>query len=135
MGVIDSGLITESLKSHLVELEAERASLEAGIAKAKVDAPNITRESVIWFLTRFRDMDQRDTRWRIYLVETFLQAAYLYDDGRLLLHLNFSGENNVITAEFAEEVASFGEELSSNSAHLGAPSKPLKPEGFKGFLF
>lgn len=122
MGVIDSGLITESLKSHLVELEAERASLEAGIAKAKVDAPNITRESVIWFLTRFRDMDQRDTRWRIYLVETFLQAAYLYDDGRLLLHLNFSGENNVITVEFAEEVASFGEELSSNSAHLGAPN-------------
>lgn len=122
MGVIDSGLITESLKSHLVELEAERASLEAGIAKAKVDAPNITRESVVWFLTRFRDMDQRDTRWRIYLVETFLQAAYLYDDGRLLLHLNFSGENNVITVEFAEEVASFGEELSSNSAHLGAPN-------------
>lgn len=121
MSVIDGGFITDSLKSHLMELEAERVSLEAGIAKAKAEAPELTRESVVWFLESFRETDQNDMRWRIFLVETFLQAAYLYDDGRLLLHLNCSGEDSVVSLELAEEAVSQGEDLCSNLAHTGAP--------------
>lgn len=122
MSVIDSGLITDSLKSHLVELEAERVSLEAGIAKEKVEAPELDRDSVVWFLERFRTVDQSDVGWRIYIVETFLQAAYLYDDGRLLLHLNFGGENNTITLQLAEKAVENGDLLCSNSAPSGAPN-------------
>lgn len=137
MSVIDSGLITDSLKSHLVELEAERVSLEAGIAKEKLEAPELERNAVVWFLERFRTMDQNDVGWRIHIVETFLQAAYLYDDGRLLLHLNFGGEKNKITVKIAEEVIANGEPLCSNSAHTGAPKKKTAyPSGWAvSFLF
>ena len=58
---------------------------------------------------------------RIYLVETFLQAAYLYDDGRVLLHLNYSGNNNKISVKIAEKVVNEGEELCSNFAPFSAP--------------
>ena len=124
MSVIDSGLITDSLKSHLMELEAERVSLEAGIAKERMEAPELERDSVVWFLERFRDGDQSDPAWRIFIVETFLQAAYLYDDGRLLLHLNFGGKNNTVTLKVAEQVVSEGEALCSSFSPSGAPAKP-----------
>ncbi len=84
-------------------------------------SPKLERKQVIFFLRKFRNGDINDVAWRIYLVETFLQAAYLFDDGRLLLHLNFSGSNNKITVKIAEKVVNEGEELCSNFALLPAP--------------
>lgn len=92
MQLIDSGFVTDSVKNHLIELEQERASLHTGIASEQLGAPKLERDAVVWFLERFRSGCQSDPGWRIFLVETFLQAAYLYDDGRLLLHLNFSSD-------------------------------------------
>lgn len=122
MSLIDSGFITESLKSHIVELEAERADLEAGIVREKLEAPELERDSVVWFLRQFRDVDQSDVVWRIFIVETFLQSAFLCD-GRLLLHLNFSGKANKITVQLADQAVAEGEVLGSNFAPFGAPAE------------
>ena len=113
MSVIDSGLITESLKTHLLELEAEKTALADALAKKRLDTIELDRETVIWFLERFRTADQRDPSWRIYIVETFLQAVYLYDDGRLLLRLNYGGKNNEVSLKAVEETVAEGEQLSS----------------------
>ena len=69
--------------------------------------------------------------WRIYLVETFLQAAYLFDDGRLLLHLNYSGDNNEITAQVAEQVLKEGADLCSDFAPPSPPNSQPDP-GYSG---
>ncbi len=121
MDVIESGFVTDSVKSRIVELEAEKASLEKGIVQAKISAPILKRTEVIYFLSRFRNGDTQDVSWRIFLVETFLKAAYLYDDGRLLLCLNFSGENNKISLKIAEDAVEQGEELCSNFAQSCPP--------------
>ena len=123
MSLVDSGFITASVKSHLVELESQRVSLEAGIAKEKltVDAPKLSRDSVVWFFKHFRTDDQTDVEWRIYVIDTFLKAAYLYDDGRLLLHLNFSGDKSSISLQIAEAAIAEGEVLCSSAAPSGAP--------------
>lgn len=113
MSVIDSGLITESLKAHLLELEAEKTALADALAKKRLDTVELDRETVIWFLERFRTADQSDPGWRIYIVETFLQAVYLYDDGRLLLRLNYGGKNNEVSLKAVEEAVAEGEQLSS----------------------
>lgn len=133
LGVIDSGFVTDSLKSHLVELEAERVELEAGIAREKMAAPELERDAVVWFLERFRDVDRSDVGWRIFLVETFLQAAYLFDDGRLILHLNFGGKNSRVAVSVAERVVSEGEPLGSCFAPSGAPKKPQIRLGLRLF--
>lgn len=122
MSVIDSGLITDSLKSHLLELESERVSLESGIAREKLDSTVLRREEVVWFLEQFRSGDISDTSWRIHLVETFLRAAYLYDDGRLLLHLNFGGDRSRVSVQLAEDVVENGDVLCSSLAPSGAPA-------------
>lgn len=121
MSIIDSGLITDSLKSHLVELEAERVSLEAGIAHEKMETPELDRDTVVWFLRRFRTIDQSDIGWRIFLIETFLNRAYLFADNRLILHLNFGGKNNTLTLQFANQAIADGEIISSSFAPPAAP--------------
>lgn len=122
MSVIDSGLISESLKTHLLELEEEKAALEKGITQERIKTPVLERDQVIFFLERFRGGDTEDISWRIFLIETFLKAAYLYDNGDLLLCLNFSGEHNKVTLKLVESAVSDGEELCSNSAPSCPPN-------------
>ena len=123
MALVDSGIITDSIRTHLVELEGQRISLETGIAKEKLNAaaPDIDRDTIVWFLTRFRDGDIKSHTYRVTLVETFLQAAYLYDDGRLLLHYNFSGTKNKSSVQLATTAITSGTPLCSDLAHSGVP--------------
>lgn len=138
MAVIDSGFISESLKKHITELEEERLQVEKGIAQEKLKEPKLTRKQVVYFLRQFRNGDINDVGWRIYLVETFLQAAYLFDDGRLLLHLNFSGNSSKITVEIAEKAISEGEKLCSDFASSSLPNasnlNPAEVYFFRGLL-
>ena len=121
MAVIDSGLVTDSVRSHLLDLEAEKADILKGIAVQEIEAPRLRRSEVVYFLKSFRDGDKNDVSWRIFIVETFLKAAYLYDDGRLILTLNYGGKNNKITLQTAEEAVNNGDEISSNFAPLSPP--------------
>lgn len=120
MALIDGGFVTDSVKSHLLELEAERVDIERGIAKELLQEPELDRDAVVYFLSKFRDGDIDDPGWRIYLVETFLKAAYLYDDGRLLLQLNFCGDKSEISVQIAEDTVKYGDEIGSNFAPFGA---------------
>lgn len=122
MTVIDSGLVTESIRAHLLDLEAERADIEKGLALHRIQEPVLRRSEVVFFLRSFRDGDTSDPEWRIFLIETFLRAAYLYDDGRLLLTLNYGGNNNELTVQLAEKAVNEGEALSSNLAPSGPPN-------------
>lgn len=127
MNLVDSGFVTETIKSHLIELESQRVSLVTGIAKEKIagNAPKLERESVVWFLERFRTDDPSDIGWRIYIVDTFLKAAYLYDDGRLLLHLNFSGDKSKISLQIAEKQLRKESNCVQASRHLAHQTKRI----------
>ena len=138
MSLIDNGFITDSLKSHLVELESERVSVENGIAKEKANSPRLTKTEIIYFLKKFRNGKVDDVSWRIYLIETFLQAAYLFDDGKLLLHLNYSGDDSKITVQIAEQAVTEGALLCSAFAPPcppnGANLNSVKVFFFEGLL-
>lgn len=103
MSAIEAGIITPSTKTRLMELEAEHAQIEKGIAKELISEPDLERDQVIYFLERFRDGDINDEMYRAFLIDTFLNAAYLYDDNRLILCLNYSGENSKVTLDIVEK--------------------------------
>lgn len=106
MAAIEAGIITPSTKTRLMELEAEHAQIEKGIAKELIEDPEIERDQVIYFLERFRDGDVTDEMYRAFLVDTFLNAVYLYDDDRLVLVLNYSGENSKVTLDIVDKATS-----------------------------
>ena len=119
---IDSGLNTESIRSHLLSLEEEKADILRGIAVQKIKEPVIERNHMVYFLKSFQNGDRDDIVFRMDLIETFLQAAYLFDDGRLILVLNYSGTDNKVTVETAEMAVKEGAVLSSNFAPISPPA-------------
>ncbi len=134
MNVIDNGFVTESIKSHLLDLESQRLIKEKAISQARLESPILERDTIMWYLDRMKRGDKNDPNWRIRLVETFLQAAYLFDDGRLLLHLNYCGEGNKISIQLAKKVIKDGEPICSNLAPPAAPTqKARKNTAFQGF--
>ena len=72
----------------------------------KYEKPLIERDMVIWYLERFREGDEDDPEWRKYLVRDFLQAVYLFDDGHLILQLNYSGQANTISLDLIDKAES-----------------------------
>lgn len=103
LAAIEAGIITPSTKSRLMELEAERAQIEKGIAQQLISEPTLERDQVVYFLERFREGDVTDDGYRAFLVDTFLNAAYLYDDDKLVLVLNYTGERCKVTLELVEK--------------------------------
>ena len=103
MAAIEAGIVTPSTKSRLMELESERANIEKGIARELLSEPQIERDQIIFFLERFRNGDLDDEEYRIMLVDTFLNSVYLYDDDKLVLVLNYSGERCKVTLSLVEK--------------------------------
>ena len=102
MKAIESGIITPTTKSRLVELEAEHEQLTKSIAEELIQDATLDRDQIVWFLERVRDGNLQDESFRTFLVDTFLNAVYLYDDDNLILVFNYSGNNNTVKLKAAE---------------------------------
>lgn len=137
LAAIEAGIITPSTKSRLMELEAERGQIEKGIAQQLIAEPTLERDQVVYFLERFRDGDVSDEGYRAFLVDTFLNSVYLYDDDKLVLVLNYTGERCKVTLDLVESAVE-GDGLSGScfapSSALDNPNLVLMKDGF-GFLF
>lgn len=95
MTAIEQGIITETTKGRLIELEAECASIRAKIAAARADIVTVSRDDIISGLELFRDGDIHDKKYQMRLFDTFLVAVYVYDDD-LKIVFSFSGNKNTI---------------------------------------
>ncbi|MBQ3405673.1 MAG: recombinase family protein [Lachnospiraceae bacterium] len=99
---IEAGVITESTTARLKELEEIDKQLDEEIGKEIINKPEIEREQVVFFLQRMRHGSTNDPEYRQFLVDTFLNKAFLYDGGKLILCLNYTGENSQITLQTVE---------------------------------
>ena len=86
--------------------------------------PLLTREQIAFFIYRFRKFDVTKREQRQRLIDSFVNAVYLYED-KIILTFNYKDGSKTITLAEVE-----GSDLSV----LGAPSrKPLKTLRFQGF--
>ena len=99
---LEDGLDSPAVRSRLVELEAQRTETETALAKERLTVPELTREQVIFFMEKLRKGDADDPKYRARLVETFLQAAYVYDD-HVVIALNYSGSQTPITKKVVDD--------------------------------
>ena len=96
MSAIEQGIITDSTKGRLLELEAEQARLTGQIAAGRADIITISRDDVIAGLEMFRDGDVLDKKYQAKLFDTFLVAVYVYDDDMKIV-FSFSGRKNTVS--------------------------------------
>ena len=109
------GILTSSTKERLEALEEQRKDLQARIAEEKLAKPKVKEEFVRFWLLRFRKLDMSQQEQRQALVDTFINAIYLYDD-KVLITFNYKEGTETVT--FGEAVKA---EKSLDMSARGAP--------------
>ncbi len=96
LNAIQQGILTRSTKERLEKLEASRDDLEAKIACEKLAKPKVSREFMTFWLQKFRKLDVTQPSHRKMLIDTFINAIYLYDD-KMLITFNYKDGAKTVT--------------------------------------
>ena len=99
LNAIQQGILTRSTKERLEELENRRDELENRLACEKLAKPKVSAEFMTFWLHRFRKLDVRQQSHRKMLIDTFINAIFLYDD-KMVITFNYKEGTKTIT--FAE---------------------------------
>ena len=96
-GTCGALMFGESGVSHT----GKRKELQARIAEERLAKPKMKEEFVRFWLLRFRKLDMTQPEQRQALVDTFINAIYLYDD-KVLITFNY--KEGTETVAFGEAV-------------------------------
>ena len=124
---IEEGIANASVKLRLDELETKKADLEIALAREKIEKTPLTKEQIVFWISKFKDGDIDDPAYRKSLVDIFINAIFLYDD-KMVITFNWKDGSKTITlteleaaAETADETAESSNVLNINdfkSSHL-----------------
>ena len=129
LNAIQMGIFTPSTKQRLEELEQQRKDLSLQIAKEELAQPTLTRDQILFWLYRFRELNPEKTEHRRRLINSFVNEVYLYDD-----YLVFVGnyKDGTKTISFAKlEAAGIGLDLNA----LSVPKKGERASALSSSLF
>ena len=121
LNAIQAGVLTSSTKGRLEKLEAQQKELEIRIAEEKLAKPKVSADFVKFWLTNFRKLDPNVKSHRETLINTFVNAVYLYDE-KVLITFNYKDGTKTIT--FDEIAAKDAPE--GNGSDLGCFAPPTK---------
>lgn len=130
LNAIQQGILTRSTKERLEELENRRDELENRLACEKLAKPKVGAEFMTFWLHRFRKLDVRQKSHRKMLIDTFINAIFLYDD-KMVITFNYKEGTKTIT--FAELQEAISDKNGSDLDCLVAPR--WSKEGFAPALF
>ncbi len=117
LNAIQQGIITESTKQRMEELEQLKNELSVQIAKEEITQPTLTREQILFWFHRLRKMDIHRIDHRRRLIDSFINSIYLFDD-RMVITFNYKDGSKTITFEEIENAIN-GSDLTA----FGAPMK------------
>ena len=114
VNAIQQGIFTKSTRERLEQLEALKEELEQKIALEKLEKPRISEEFMRFWLLKFRKMDTRQQSHRKMLIDTFVNAVFLYDD-KLVLTFNFKDGTRTMTMDDLDAANRDGEKDAGGS--------------------
>ena len=116
MKAIRQGIITDTTKECLEELEEQRDSLKASIAQLALERRKFTKEEIVEWISRYKDGNINDPDYRRVIIDTFVNSVYVYDD-KLLLTYNYRDGTQTLTLKEIEAA------LSSDLTSMCPPKK------------
>lgn len=102
LNAIQQGIVLESTKKRLSDLENRKKELEIEIAQEQIKHPLLTREQIEFGLTRFRKLDLSTQKGRRALIDGFVNTIYLFDDYAIIA-CNYKEGEEKITFEDIED--------------------------------
>ena len=121
LNAIQAGILTSSTKERLEALEVQKKELEIRIAEEKLAKPKLSADFVRFWLTRFRKLNPQIKSHRETLVNTFVNAIYLYDD-KVLLTFNYKEGTKIISLDDVASLVASGE----SGSDLGCLPPPMR---------
>lgn len=118
---IEQGIITETTAGRMRELEAKQRELKGKIAALKADNTTATRDDVMAYMRHFRGLDVESAEVRQQLFDTFLVAAYIWDDHATLV-FDPMGTGNIDAKITLSDIVDSGAECSFKLC-VGSPSQ------------
>ena len=98
LNAIQQGILTTSTKERLDQLEETKSQLEENILQEEMQKPLLTKEQVLFWLCKFREVDVKDAIQRQRLIDGFVNAIYLYDD-KMILTFNYKDGSKTVSFE------------------------------------
>lgn len=99
VSAIEDGGYTPATKDRLNELEEQKRQLIERIDDVKAKMPQFSREQIVALLKSYKGGDPADPAFQARLIDTFVNAVYLYDDHAHII-CNYT-QNAVKTADIA----------------------------------
>lgn len=95
---IEQGVLTSSTKIRLDELEDLKSNLEIRLIQEEMQKPLLTKEQVLFWIHKFRKFDLMQFDHKQRLIDSFINAIYLYDD-KIVITFNYKENSRTITLD------------------------------------
>jgi len=96
LDAIQQGIFTSSTKERLEALEESKGELEVRILSEDLLRPWVSPEKIRFWLHKFREGDLQDADHRQRLVDSFVNAIYVYDD-KIVLTFNYKEDTKTVS--------------------------------------
>ena len=120
LNAIQMGIINQSTKQRLDELEERKKEIELRIIQEEIKKPMLSREDVTFWICRFRKLDVSRLEERRRLIDSFVNSVTIFDD-YLLITFNYKdGETRLDFKDIeSSDLQSVGGASSSTIAPVG----------------
>lgn len=125
MKAIEAGIITDTTKQRLLELEAAQVQLAAKIEFEKRNVVSVSREHLIAWIETFREGNVNDKEYQAKLFDNFLVSVHVYDSD-LKITFSFTGGRSVtvpLDPSIVEDIENNSDIDSSCKLTFGVPNK------------
>ena len=95
------GIITSYTKKRLADLEERQKELQIEITQEQIKRPALTREQILFGLTKFRKLNLSTREGKQRLIDGFVNRIYLFDDYAIIT-CNYKDGEEKITFEDME---------------------------------
>ena len=107
--------------------------METKIACEKLAKPKVSAEFMTFWLQRFRKLDVRQKSHRKMLIDTFINAIFLYDD-KMVITFNYKEGTTTITFDDLK-AALDGKNTGSDLDCSTAPKESIETRCFNALFF
>ena len=132
-GWIEDFVVAETVKMlALDKLETAKSDLEVKILQEEMQRPLLTREQVLFWICRYRQLDVTVPEQRQRLIDGFVNAIYLYD-GKIILTFHY--KEGCKTISFGDIMELSDATAGSDVCAAGAPPPAASNSRRRFFLF
>jgi len=130
LNAIEEGMMNASAKGRLDELETKKADLEIALAKEKIEKTLLTKEQIVFWISKFKDGNIDEPEYRRNMVDIFVNSVFLYDD-KLVIAFNWKdGAKTVSLAELESAAAAAGSD--DFAGGVGGAGKVMQIAAYQG---